>query len=143
MLDHKWHKSGGVKAYIIPNYVQGPGLPICKHFTEFCKVYYSLALIDVFVCYIWIEAMSESRTFDQFIKIFGLPSRINTDRSKAFECYSFRMYRQDNQEKQINNITKAIISPRANGQIKHFNRIILDALVIYVGDGDQGNWEQY
>lgn len=119
------------------------------HLGPFCKSpsgkMHILAIIDAFTRFIWIEAVRDVsckyvlQTFDQFIKTFGVPSRIISDRGKAFSCKDFKEYCT---HRQIKHVMTAVASPRANGQIERFNRTILDALVAYVGD-DQNDWEKY
>lgn len=119
------------------------------HLGPFCKSpsgkMYIFAIIDAFTKFIWIEAVRDTscanslKALDQFMKVFGLPSRIISDRGKAFDCHEFKKYCAD---RQIKHVMNAVASPRANGQIERYNRTILDALVSYVGD-DQNNWEIY
>lgn len=71
--------------------------------------------------------------------VFGLPTRITTDRGKAFTNQKFSNYCT---LKQIRHILNAVPCLRAKGQVERSNRTILQSLTASTGENEI-DWEQF
>lgn len=75
---------------------------------------------------------------EEMSSVFGLPSRIITDRGAAFTSRVFKQYCEDYG---IRHVLVAVGTPRGNGQIERSNRTILTALRTIVDDADK-RWDE-
>lgn len=92
---------------------------------------YVLVVIDSFTKFVFAKAAKNCSSLES-IKLlkeiftqFGNPSRIITDRGKAFTS---RYFKQFAQEIQFKHVLNAIASPRSNGQVERVNRTLLNGL---------------
>lgn len=79
------------------------------------------------------------RSLEQLIKLVHCPTRIISDRGKAFDCAEFQEFCKKHKIKHIKN---AIASPRSNGQAERTNRTILEALAASI-EGEHDKWDRY
>lgn len=65
--------------------------------------------------------------FDEFNYLFGVLSRIISDRETVFTSQAFRMF-CDNYG--VKNVLNGVATPRANSQCESYNRTIVQAVAI-------------
>lgn len=92
---------------------------------------YVLVVIDSFTKFVFARAVRNCSSVEtikhlkEIISLFGHPTRIITDRGKAFTSRYFKQFAEETQFKHTLN---AIASPRSNGQVERVNRTIIDGL---------------
>jgi hypothetical protein len=92
---------------------------------------YILVLIDAFTRFIYLKAVrntkssSSIKVIREYIGIFEVPRRIISDRGTSFTSDSFKSFMS---EKGIKHVLNAVATPRANGQVERYNRIIVESL---------------
>lgn len=90
-----------------------------------------LVMIDAFTRYIYLKPVRNTKTsttlrvLHEYISIFGVPRRIISDRGTSFTSDSFRAFVV---EKGIKHVLNAVATPRANGQVERYNKVIVDSL---------------
>lgn len=106
---------------------------------------YLLVIVDSFTKFTWLQPVPNTctahavATISLLSRIFGLPTRVISDRGKAFTSREFEDYCKS---KQIRHILNAVACPRANGQVERYNRTILQSLIAYTGE-DDSEWEKF
>ncbi|KAJ8706078.1 hypothetical protein PYW07_010855 [Mythimna separata] len=92
---------------------------------------YVLVIIDSFTKFVFSKACKSCSSVEtikhlkDIISQFGNPSRIITDRGKAFTS---RYFKEFSEEMQFKHILNAIASPRSNGQVERVNRTLINGL---------------
>lgn len=79
------------------------------------------------------------KALDQLIAIFGVPTRIISDRGSAFTSHSFKGFCEEYGTKHVLN---AVATPRANGQCERMNRTVLDSLAATCAGGTEETWDE-
>ena len=89
-----------------------------------------LTILDGFTKFCILEPARGTKTF-YVIKallivfaVFGVPTRIISDRGTAFTSHTFKNFCQ---QYGIKHVLNAVATPRANGQCERINRTVLDA----------------
>lgn len=104
-----------------------------------------LVIIDAFSKFILLYPVKNTQTkyvissFRDFIKLFGSPKRIISDRGKAFDNKAFQNFCS---ELAITHHLNATALPRGNGQVERYNRVLLDALATMGADNDDDEWDR-
>lgn len=75
---------------------------------------------------------------EEMASVFGLPSRIITDRGTAFTSNALKKYCEDYG---IDHVLVAVGTPRGNGQVERSNRTILTAIRTMVDETDR-KWDE-
>lgn len=92
---------------------------------------YIFAVIDGFTKYIQLCATKDTSTapvirfLKQIFNVYGVPTRIVSDRGSAFTSRNFRKFCQ---ELNIKHVQNAVATPRANGQIERYNATLIESL---------------
>lgn len=92
---------------------------------------YLITAIDAFTKFIFMKAVASTKvgpaiTFlQEIIDLFGVPSRLVCDRGS---CYTSKRFTEFCQQIGMKVIKNATATPRANGQMERYNRVILSAL---------------
>lgn len=104
-------------------------------------------LVDGFTKFVFLEPVKATsvkyviKALNNFIEIFGVPTRVISDRGSAFTSESMKLYCQ---ELGIKHVLNAVASPRANGQCERYNQVILDSLkCVTINDKDELNWDTH
>lgn len=104
---------------------------------------YLLTIIDAFTRYISIKAVRDTKTatavriFKDF-GYFGILNRLITDKGTSSK------FKSSTQNFGIKHILHAVATPRANGQIEHFNRTIIpDALSARCHNEKENTWDEH
>lgn len=90
-----------------------------------------LVLVDAFTKFTIIEPVKSQKTsyvvkiLTNLIYLFGVPTRIISDRGTAFTSQTFRMFCTNYS---IKHVLNAVATPRANGQCERYNKTIVQAL---------------
>ncbi|CAH1372899.1 hypothetical protein MTP99_014326 [Tenebrio molitor] len=98
-----------------------------------------LVIIDAFTKFILLQPVKSTQSryvissFREFVKLFGTPKRIISDRGKAFDNKAFHSFCR---ELAINHHLNATAMPQGNGQVERYNRVLLDALSTMGADKD-------
>jgi len=107
---------------------------------------YLLIIIDAFTKYINVKAVRDTKTitairvFKEHFGYFGTLTRIITDRGTCFTSSRFKAFIQ---EFKIKHVLNAVATPRANGQVERFNRIIISALGARSHGEKDHTWDEY
>lgn len=92
---------------------------------------YVLVVVDSFTKFVFAKAAKNCssietiRIMKEIFNQFGNPTRVVTDRGKAFTS---RYFKQFSEEMQFKHVLNAIASPRSNGQVERVNRTLLNGL---------------
>lgn len=78
--------------------------------------------------------------FKEYFSLFGVPSRIITDRGTTFTSSKFKEFLS---EKSVKYVLNAVATPRANGQVERYNRTVLDSLTAMTFGKDERLWDEY
>lgn len=103
-----------------------------------------LTLVDGFTKFCLLEAVRSTKTkyviktLMTVFAIFGVPTRIITDRGSAFTSHSFQAFCK---EYGIKHVLNAVATPRANGQCERVNRTLLDALATTSAGKPEDAWD--
>lgn len=101
-------------------------------------------MVDAFTKFTVIEAVKSQKAqyvvkiLTNLIHLFGVPTRIISDRGSAFTSQSFKMFCRTYGVKQVLN---AVATPRANGQCERYNKTIVQALATRLAGRDPRNWD--
>jgi hypothetical protein len=104
-----------------------------------------LVIIDAFTKFILLHPVRSTKSryvissFREFIKLFGTPKRIISDRGKAFDNKAFHSFCR---ELPITDHLNATAMPRGNGQIERYNQVLLDTLSTMGADKDDNEWNR-
>lgn len=74
---------------------------------------------------VYINSQNTIRVLDDIFCTFRAPIRLLSDRGSCFASHDFKRFSLD---KGVKNILNAVASPRSNGQVKRYNRTVLDSL---------------
>lgn len=106
-----------------------------------------LTIVDGFTKFLFLEAVKSTeakyviKVLESFIYLFGVPTRMISDRGSCFTSKSINLFCH---ELGIKHIINAVATPRANGQCERFNGTILDALrCVSVNDTDETSWDKH
>ncbi|XP_033333276.2 uncharacterized protein LOC117224434 [Megalopta genalis] len=103
-----------------------------------------LTVIDGFTKFCILEPVRDTssknvlRVLSQVIAIFGVPSRVITDRGSAFTAKSFEAFCVEHGMKHVLN---AVATPRANGQCERLNRTLLSSLAATCAGEAEDKWD--
>lgn len=92
---------------------------------------YLIVLVDAFTKYVCMKALKTTKTspvikfLEATFNVFGVPTRIISDRASAFTSREFKAFCKKNN---IHLVLNAVATPRANGQVERMNRTIRSAL---------------
>lgn len=105
-----------------------------------------LVLIDAYTRYLYLKPVKNTkshtsiRVLKEYFGIFGVPRRLISDRGTSFTSTLFEKFMQD---KGIKHVLNAVATPRANGQVERYNKVIIDALTAKsVGTADN-KWDDH
>ncbi|KAK2578126.1 hypothetical protein KPH14_000866 [Odynerus spinipes] len=104
-----------------------------------------LTIVDGFTKFCILEAVRSTKTkyvikaLLTIFAIFGVPTRIITDRGSAFTSHSFEAFCK---EYGIKHVLNAVATPRANGQCERVNRTLLDALATTCAGESEDAWDE-
>lgn len=107
---------------------------------------YILVLIDAFTRFIYVKAVRNTKSstsikvMREYMGIFGVPRRIISDRGTSFTSDSFKSFTT---EKGIIHVLNAVATPRANGQVERYNRVIVDSLTAKCVGTSESKWEEH
>ena len=105
-----------------------------------------LVVVDGFTKFCTIEPVRDTKakwvlkTLDQMFAVFGVPTRIISDRGTAFTSHMFSAFCQ---EHGIKHILNAVATPRANGQCERMNRTILGSLAATSAGCPEDEWDKH
>ncbi|XP_033228968.1 uncharacterized protein K02A2.6-like [Belonocnema kinseyi] len=105
-----------------------------------------LAIIDGFTKYCIVEPVKDTKTkwvikiLQQVFGLFGVPTKIISDRGTCFTSKHFTTFCQ---EYGIKNILNAVATPRANGQVERLNFTILNSLATTSAGASKYQWDDY
>ena len=74
------------------------------------------------------------------VHLFGVPSRIISDRGTAFTARTFKIF---GTTYGIRHVLNAVATPRANGQCERYNRTIVASLATTVAGMESNVWDNY
>lgn len=105
-----------------------------------------LVMIDAYTRYIYLKPVRSTksqisiRALKEYFSIFGVPRRLISDRGSSFTSSAFKKFMTD---KGIKHVLNAVATPRANGQVERYNKVIVDALTAKsVGSADN-IWDEH
>jgi hypothetical protein len=105
-----------------------------------------LVIVDAFTKFVIMEAVKSQKTqpvvrvFQQVMCLFGVPTRIISDRGSAFTSHSFKLFCETYN---IRHVLNAVATPRANGQCERYNRTIVAALTTLSADTRSNEWDTH
>jgi len=79
------------------------------------------------------------KALNQLFAIFGVPTRIISDRGSAF---SFHMFKAFCLEYGVKHVLNAVATPRANGQCEWMNYIVLNSLAATCVGQPENRWDE-
>jgi transposase InsO family protein len=92
---------------------------------------YILVVTDAFSKFVFavptrtVNSVETIRKLNEVFSMFGIPTRVVSDRGLAFTSKRFKEF---SVEKQFKHILTAVATPRGNGQVERTNRTLLDAM---------------
>lgn len=107
---------------------------------------YILVIIDALTRYIYLKPVRNTRTqttirvLQEYFGIFGIPRRIISDRGTSFTSDHFKTFMT---EKGIKHVLNAVATPRANGQVERYNKIVVDALTAKTIGTAENKWDDH
>jgi len=105
-----------------------------------------LTIIDGFTKFCVLEPVRSTsakgvvKALNQLFAIFGVPSRIISDRGSSFTSHMFKAFCI---EYGIKHILNAVATPRANGQCERMNYIVLNSLAATCAGQPENRWDEY
>lgn len=105
-----------------------------------------LVVIDAFTRFMFLKAVRNTKTqttiraLQEYFGLFGVPTRLISDRGTSFTSELFKRYMT---EKGIKHVLNAVATPRANGQVERYNRTILDALTAKSIGTKETKWDEH
>lgn len=103
-------------------------------------------IVDAFTKFCMIEPVKNQRTkyvtniLTNLVYLFGVPSRIISDRGSAFTSNAFKDFCECYG---IKHVLNAVATPRANGQCERYNKTILNSLATTCAGKEVNQWDQY
>lgn len=107
---------------------------------------YILVIVDSFTKYIHLAPVRSTKSkasikvFQNYFSLFGVPTRLITDRGTSFTSKKFKSFVQS---LGIKHVLNSVATPRANGQVERYNRTILSALGATSHDKGPEVWDQH
>ncbi|XP_028173660.1 uncharacterized protein LOC114362443 [Ostrinia furnacalis] len=105
-----------------------------------------LVIVDAFTKYVNLTPVRSTKSkasikvFRHYFSLFGIPTRLITDRGTSFTSRKFKSFVDGHGIKHIMN---SVATPRANGQVERYNRTILSALGAMTHDKGAETWDEY
>lgn len=105
-----------------------------------------LVIVDAFTKFVIIEAVRSTkakpviRALQNVMCLFGVPTRIISDRGSAFTSKSFQVFCESYA---IKHVLNAVATPRANGQCERYNKTIVSMLSTMSVEKDSDEWDTY
>lgn len=106
-----------------------------------------LVMVDGFTKFIFLEPVKSTmvkyvvKALKHFIYIFGVPTRMISDRGSCFTSKTMKLFCE---EVGMKHVLNAVATPRANGQCERFNATILDALkCLSINDPNETSWDKH
>lgn len=105
-----------------------------------------LVMIDAFTRYIYLKPVRNTKTstsikvLREYFGIFGAPRRLISDRGTSFTSHGFKDFIN---EKGIKHILNAVATPRANGQVERYNKIIVESLTAKNIGNPENKWDDH
>lgn len=105
-----------------------------------------LVLVDAFTKYVNLTPVRSTKSkasikvFRNFFSLFGIPTRLITDRGTSFTSRKFKSFVDG---LGIKHIMNSVATPRANGQVERYNRTILSALGAMTHGKTAETWDDY
>ena len=103
-----------------------------------------LAMIDGFTKFCILEPVRNTKakwaikSLEQLFGLFGVPTRLISDRGTAFTSHQFREFCK---EYGIKHVLNAVASPRANGQCERLNRVVISSLAATCAGEPEDRWD--
>ncbi|KAI8425605.1 hypothetical protein MSG28_011422 [Choristoneura fumiferana] len=107
---------------------------------------YVLVIVDAFTRYTYLKPVRSTkshnsiRALSEYFGLFGVPRRLISDRGTSFTSASFKRFMHD---KGIKHILNAVATPRANGQVERYNKVIVDALTAKSVGTPDNMWDEH
>lgn len=107
---------------------------------------YILVTIDAFTRYIYLKPVRNTKSnttvkvLQEYFSIFGVPRRLISDRGTSFTSEHFKRFVI---EKGIKHILNAVATPRANGQVERYNKVIVDSLTAKCVGTIDSKWDDH
>jgi len=108
-----------------------------------------LTIVDEFTKFCVLESVRNTsakgivKALNQLFAIFGMPSRIISDRGSAFTSHMFKAFCIEYGIKHILNAVATLHWPRANGQCERMNYIVLNSLAATCAGQPENRWDEY
>jgi transposase InsO family protein len=105
-----------------------------------------LVLVDAFTKFTIIEPVKSTkvkpvvRTLQNIMCIFGVPSRLITDRGSAFTSRTFKIFCETYA---IRHVLNAVATPRSNGQCERYNKTIVTMLATTSVESEGELWDTH
>lgn len=107
---------------------------------------YIFVIVDAFTKFTVVEPVHNQKSkhvikvLTDLIYLFGVPTRIISDRGTAFTSQTFRIFCDTYG---IKHILNAVATPRSNGQCERYNKTIVSALSTTAAGKDERDWDKY
>lgn len=107
---------------------------------------YLLVLVEAYTKYVTLFAVKNTKTkstikvLNHYFSLFGIPSRIISDRGTFFTSGSFKDFVN---KLGIKHVLNAVATPRANGQVERYNRTILASLAVKNHNCKENEWDTH
>ena len=107
---------------------------------------YLIVVVDEFTKFVMMKAVKSAKTkpvidyLQEVFSIFGAPHRLISDQGTAFTSHAFQKFCTDLHIIHVKNSTS---TPRANGQVERYNRVIAPALASMIEKPDSRDWDQH
>ncbi|XP_028177583.1 uncharacterized protein LOC114365243 [Ostrinia furnacalis] len=105
---------------------------------------YLLVLVEAYTKYVNLYAVKNTKSkstikvLNQYFSLFGIPSRLISDRGTSFTSKSFKDFVNS---LGIKHVLNAVATPRANGQVERYNRTILASLAVKNHNCKENEWD--
>lgn len=105
-----------------------------------------LAIIDAYTRYLYLKPVRNTKStttikiLQEYFAVFGVPRRLISDRGTSFTSTVFKKFIE---EKGIKHILNAVATPRANGQVERYNKIVVDALTAKSIGTPDSRWDDH
>lgn len=105
-----------------------------------------LVVVNAFTKFTIIEPVKSQKVcyvikiITNLIYLFGVPSRVISDRGTAFTSQAFRMFCNTYG---IKHVLNAVATPRANAQCERYNKTIVQALATTTAGRDPRDWDTF
>lgn len=105
-----------------------------------------LVIIDAYTKYIYLKPVRNTksnttiRVLKEYFGIFGVPRRVISDRGTSFSSTLFKKFVN---AKNVKHVMNAVATPRANGQVERYNKVIVDALTAKSVGTSENKWDDH